>query len=434
MRHFRALLALYAGLMAARDAAAAGRPRILPPPKLFENHLRIDLAPEAIDLDGRLSEWPALVRAEQMSMAGPGTRFEFGLATDGVQLFVGARVSNQPPPFPREEHVEITLRFMTVVEKPRDLRGSPPPAVCPPLPPGKPWILSLKIPAAGGASTAESHEPGGVPTRLSAASVRVQRRADGFEVEASMPWSAIRPAAAGMLALRAGAVYHANSMQLRIGDDQTFAPLPFEQLMMVNLDEYARHLVTWLKPTELWSDCPFVADLLGDARYERISVVGDKVTVCRSAGTCEEIAFERLDGIEARDVTGRGKADLIVKHTKSAGVGDSRMDHEVLEIWSPRREPAEIPYEVLAPIFRHEVAVRLCCASEMYVPPALGAAVKLERGLIEIRAHARWRAWDRTRHPVVPLGGEILPPVLPWDRPPVHRYRWRGGAFVAERP
>jgi hypothetical protein len=70
----------------------------------------------------------------------------------------------------------------------------------------------------------------------------------------------------------------------------------------------------------------------------------------------------------------------------------------------------------------------------MYVPPALGAAVKLEGGLIEIRAHARWRAWDRTRHPVVPLGGGILPPVLPWDHPPVHRYRWRGGAFVAERP
>ena len=46
MRHFRTLLALYAGVMAARDAAAAGRPRILPPPKLFENHQRIDLAPE----------------------------------------------------------------------------------------------------------------------------------------------------------------------------------------------------------------------------------------------------------------------------------------------------------------------------------------------------------------------------------------------------
>src|SRR5262245_54285465 len=166
MRHVPALLALYAGLTAAGDAAATERARVRPPPKMFENRLRVDVAPEGIDLDGRLSEWPALAKTEQMSMAGPGTRFELGLATDGDHLFVGARVSNQLAPFPREEHVEITLRFMTVDGKPRDLRGSQPPAVCPPLPPGKPWTLSLKIPAAGGASTAESHEPGRAPTTL----------------------------------------------------------------------------------------------------------------------------------------------------------------------------------------------------------------------------------------------------------------------------
>jgi hypothetical protein len=444
MRDFPAFLALYAGLALARDAGAAGRTPIIPPPKMFEGHLRVDSAPAGIDLDGRLTEWPPMATEQVQSLAGPGVKLELGMATSTTHLFVGARVSNRQPPVPREERIEVELRFMPGNEKSPDWsHGCAPDPTCgDPVFTGKVWTLWLKIPAAGGASAAESQGPGGVPTPLPVARVQVQARAGGFEVEASVPWSAIRPAAEGLLALRASGAYWAIGWKnrlgqmLRVGNTRTFAPLPVEQQMMARLDAYARQWIPWRKSPGLWNDSLFVADLFGDARKERIGTVHNKVTVCRSEGTCQEIEFppiagNSLDGlveVEARNVTGREKAELVVTYVKyDRDTPDGSIGHSVLEIWSADARG------VLAPIFRHEIAVFACCPSEMGTA-MLSTDVNLERGVVEIRARKPFRWSRKFRAQVVPLGGGILPPVLPWDRPPVRRYRWQGDAFVAAPP
>ena len=82
-------------------------------------------------------------------------------------------------------------------------------------------------------------------------------------------------------------------------------------------------------------DVELVADLTGDGVRERVAVWDNYLTICGTSylgGT--GFFFRDLQGqlvkLEARDVTGRGKADVIVRRKQS--VGDA--EREYLEVLS----------------------------------------------------------------------------------------------------
>jgi hypothetical protein len=170
------------------------------------------------------------------------------------------------------------------------------------------------------------------------------------------------------------------------------------------------------------------ADLFGNPRLECIDATGGKLTVCQIGGACQEIDYGAGASVletEARDVLGRGKKDLVVRYLVDGRRG---FRHEVLEILTPDAGDA------LNPVFRQETRMEACCANEAEAPPGLQTEVELSPGAIEICALKPWK-WKRRAHDKVsqPPAG-VFPIVKPWDKRPVRRYRWGGGAFVPTRP
>ena len=101
-------------------------------------------------------------------------------------------------------------------------------------------------------------------------------------------------------------------------------------------------------------DVELVADLTGDGIRERVAVWENLLTICGTSflgGT--GFFFRDLGGelvkLDARDVTGRGKADVIVRRRRT--VGDATREYiEVLSAMNGSEEPRIT--------FAHEIAIR----------------------------------------------------------------------------
>jgi hypothetical protein len=374
-----------------------------------------------VHLDAVFSEWPAMIDTQLLSEAGPGAAFSTGLATDDSSLYVAARLRQWDNAKGEKERIQVRLWF---------LKGGVH---------GPPLDLSLEIPAGRrGAGTASLGPAGGAPTILRGAEVHVEPHTRGFNLEASIPWKAIPLARESLLGLRGAVGYEfqgrwTSGILVGFGyPDGTLVPLPMEQTLLSSLDADAHRL--WPGATRSWidagGDMPHAADLLGDARLERIGKMGGQVSICEiespgRAGRCQRLdygAASRIEAIETHDVLGRGKDDLIIRYWKPTGAAD----HHVLEVLSPGASGQ------FRPVFRHELAVHMhCCGNEGNAAPNVRSEAKISTGSIEIRADKAWRLTRKTfKEP--PLGDGILPLVTPWDASTRRHYVVKEGRFVAD--
>jgi hypothetical protein len=282
-----------------------------------------------VKLDGVLKEWPARYAArEALSGKTDGLALAIAAQSDDAKLYVGAEVTD--PKLARsskhgdgDDHVSMTLAFPVgrgalkayeiglFAGKPGETSGA---------------VRWLAGPSKGqdvpGAKLVESDTPG------------------GFAFEAAIPWSTFPEARTMRVGLRSAFRYHDGdgaSVRGVLGTGPGSVERPGELLALPTAAEQAV-VEGLLGPKNLAATAPKIdvfSDLAGDERKERVSVFGKFFTICGPGYRggrqffWREIAGE-LASLETRELTGRGKDDLIVRRRVTNG----GVVHEMLEVWS----------------------------------------------------------------------------------------------------
>jgi hypothetical protein len=164
-------------------------------------------------------------------------------------------------------------------------------------------------------------------------------------------------------------------------------------------------------------DAELVADLTGDGRRERVAVWDGTLTICGDAYLGGTAFFVRdlggqLVKLEAREVTGRRGADVVVRRKQS--VGDAEREYlEVLSALSSTAEPAVT--------FAHEIQIR---QSDKHIDNA----VRLGRGVIEVGVEPPTR-WDALSYNE-PIASDVEPILLPWGGVRAQTYKFDGSKFA----
>ncbi len=181
----------------------------------------------------------------------------------------------------------------------------------------------------------------------------------------------------------------------------------------------------------------FVADVAGDARPERVLVHGKDIVVF-GKGFKEGLSYvyttigvespKDVLSVTARDVTGDGKAEIIVRgvlHAKaSAPMGGKVVDRDAFYLY-------EVSDSGINRIFAAETGRALgkdrIVDNVRFVPRGKAVALELQAG--------RAIGWTDTTYPFpidkYPYAG-LEPLLVPWGDVTSKRYRFDGSAFVAE--
>lgn len=353
---------------------------------------RID-ADKPVKLDGLLLEWPALARANLAIKGSDKAAMNVALQYDDSKLYVGAEVTD--PSFRAgRDHV----------------------------------LLIVAIPEPGGYATYEVGLYAG-SSGESEGSVRLAGRgaiagakiveaptSDGYTVEASIPLGALPELRLARVGIHGVARYvHSDTIVATgAGDAQHPTAMPWlpseSELSMVE---------QLLEPKGLASTAPTVdrvADLTGDGIRERVAVFGPYLTICGSsflAGT--GFFFRDLGGelvsLDLRDVSGRGRPDVVVR--RRVTVGDS--EREYLEVLSAQGENEEPRVT-----FAHEIAVRRS-------DRRIDNSVHLGHGEIEVAVEPATQ-WDALSYRE-PIASDVAPILFPWGAVRSQTWRWDGSQF-----
>jgi hypothetical protein len=182
----------------------------------------------------------------------------------------------------------------------------------------------------------------------------------------------------------------------------------------------------------------FVTDVAGDTGTERVLVHGKDIVVFgkgfRAGMSYAFITVGVADGKDivdatARDLTGDGKAEVIVRgvlHAKaSKALGGDTVDRYALFVYSVQGDAV---VRVFAAETGRAVDDQRVLGSVAFVPTAGG------KSLIELRA-GRAVGWTEKSYPFPPdttAAGGLEPLLLPWGESAPRRYKYSGSQFVAE--
>jgi hypothetical protein len=323
-------------------------------------------------LDGLLKEWPVRSPARE-TLAGTtdGLALAVAVQMDDAKLYVGAEVTD--PNLARsarhgesDDHVSMTLAF----------------------PAGRGGLRAYEIGLYAGKP---GDSPGAVkwlagPNRgqdVAGAKLVENDVKGGFTFEAAIPWSTFAEARTMRVGLRAALRYHdgdGSSVRGVLGTGPGSVDRPGELPPLPTAAEQSV-IDGLLAQKNLTGTAPKIdvfADVTGDERKERISVFGKFFTICGPGYRggrqffWREVAGE-LSSLETRDLTARGKDDMIVRRR----VTQNGIVHELIEVWtvaSAGDEPTTI--------FTQEIAVvdgpgRRRIANAVRVSPA-GIEVSVE--------------------------------------------------------
>jgi hypothetical protein len=177
----------------------------------------------------------------------------------------------------------------------------------------------------------------------------------------------------------------------------------------------------------------FVTDVAGDKTKERV-LVHDKDIVVFGKNFKEGTSYAYITiGVEnpsdiedatARDVTGDGKAEILVRgvlHAKaSKQLGGGVVDRHALFVY-------EVSEAGLRRIFGAETGRSVGDSSIVAGLKLVPKSIELSRG--------KATGWSEATYPFpvdkTPYGG-LEPLIVPWSDPPSKRYRYDGSTFVAE--
>lgn len=363
-----------------------------------------------VKFDGVLKEWPARVAGSQtISGDTEGLGLAVAVQADDTKLYVAAeitdrRLSRSGRHEAVDDHVSMILAF------PSGRGGLK--AYTVGFFPGKPGESSGAVKWIDGPRSGQE---------IAAAKIVESDTAGGMMFEAAVPWSTFAEARTMRVGLRAAFRYHdrdGTSSRGVLGLGAGSAEHPFELPALPTTAEQA--VVTGLLgPQGLAGTAPKIdvfADVAGDERKERISVFGRFFTVCgpgyRSGKQFfwREIAGE-LTSLEARELTGRSKEDMIVRRrTTSSGVV-----REQLEVWSITSgdEPSTV--------FAQEISV-----ADPATKRRISNAVRVSAKEIEVSAVPAV-GWDASTFRIPSIEDGVL---LPWGPVKSRVFRFERGKFV----
>ena len=365
-----------------------------------------------VKLDGVLKEWPARVAAKH-SLSGKtdGLGLAVAVQSDDAKLYVGAEVTD--PSLARtsrhgegDDHVSLTLAF----------------------PAGRGGLKAYEI----GFFAGKPGESSGVVRWLSGpskgqdiagAKIVESDVKGGFVFEAAVPWSTFAEARTMRVGLRAAFRYHdgdGTSVHGVFGTGPGSVEQPGDLPALPTTAERAV-VDSLLGPKNLSATAPRIdvfADVSGDERKERISVFGKFFTICGPGYRggkqffWREVAGE-LASFETRELTGRGKDDMIVRRrVTTAGIV-----HEMLEVWTVATAGDE-PVTV----FTQEIAI-VDPSSKRRIANAIRVSAKEIEVSIEPAV-----GWDATTFRETTAGEEGI--LLPWGTVRSRTFRLEKGKFA----
>ena len=366
-------------------------------------------------LDGLLKEWPVRSPArETLSGTTDGLALAVAVQMDDAKLYVAAEVID--PNLARsarhgesDDHVSMTLAF----------------------PAGRGGLKAYEIGLYAGKP---GESPGAVkwlagPNRgqdVPGAKLVENDVKGGFTFEAAIPWSTFAEARTMRVGLRAALRYHDGdgaSVRGVLGTGPGSVERPGELHALPTAAEQSV-IDGLLAQKNLAGTAPKIdvfADVTGDERKERISVFGKFFTICGPGYRggrqffWREVAGE-LSSFETRDLTARGKDDMIVRRR----VTQNGIVHELLEVWtvaSAGDEPTTI--------FTQEIAVvdgpgRRRIANAVRVSPA-GIEVSVEPA----------QGWDAsTFREASAAGSNDEAILLPWGTVRSRSFKIEKGRFA----
>lgn len=357
-----------------------------------------------VKLDGVLKEWHA--RSPARHGSAPAT-LSVALQYDDAKLYVAAEVGDAA--FVRsakagedEDFAELVLAFPG---------------------PGGPISYGIGLFAGKAGETAGAVKMTAGARRgqeVAGAKLVEAPTAGGYTFEAAIPWSTFPEARTLRVGLRGVVRYHdvgkggGGVVATGPGDATKPAELPA-------LPTDAEHAVVegLLQPKGLAGDKPrydLFVDVFGDAMKERVSVFGRYFVVCGPGYRGGKQFFYRDLGaevvrLEARDVTGRDKQDLVVERRFTTPTST----RQILEVW------ALLGGEEPVTVFSQEVAV----ASG---PKRVVSSVRVGSKEIEVRTEPAV-GWDAATFREAP-SADVEPILLPWGAVKSRTYRFDGGRFT----
>ncbi len=362
--------------------------------------LRADLVEaKAIKLDGVTKEWTQMVHLDKVLKGSPAKAdldARAGIAYDQSNVYIGVDVTDDELR-PGADHVQVVIGF-----------------------PGGITHEVLLFPGDPGKSPGSAKSRGGA---IAGAKVVESPHEGGWSLEASIPWSAFPESARVRIGMRGAIFVHdadgGSAIKNIVGTapSSSYAQLP---PLSTESEQALGDGLMRDKGISSAPKCNLVVDVVGDAMKERV-LVFDKYLVVLGPnyrkGT--EYYFTEIDGdvtsCEARDVTGDGLADIILK--KRFGTGSRTRD--VLAIIS-YANGGEVPQ----PIFQHEIAISADVGSVVndltFMPDGGKSAIRLTPGRAQGATAGNWReptenSWD--------------PALLPWGTVASQLFKFSGGKF-----
>jgi hypothetical protein len=363
-----------------------------------------------VKLDGVLGEWAARTPGAVVVKGSAGADFAFSAAVqyDDKFLYVGGDVAESS--FVRtdhfgdgEDHASLVLAFPKVGGGFAGYEIG--------LFAGKP-----------GESVGEVRYAGGRKGQVAGAKIVEAPTAKGYSFEAIVPWSTFPEARSVRVGLR-GAVRYTiadgggaahNVVSTGPGDASSPANLPSL------LTEAEQSIVDGiLKEKGLTAEAPKVdilADLTGDGMRERVAVWGNFLTISGPTYRGGKEYFYRDIGgelihIEARDVTGRGKDDLVLRRRLPVE-GSTR---EWFEVWSLLK--GDEPFTT----FGHEIAITR-------EGKRVSNAVRVAKKEIHVTLEPA-SGWDASSYREPTVDG-VEPILLPWGPTRGETFRFDGTRFA----
>ncbi len=366
-----------------------------------------------VKLDGVLDEWSARAPAKVVVKGTPAPDLAFAMAIqyDDKRIYLAGEVTDDA--FVRtarfgegEDHASLTIGF----------------------PSGGGHFATYEVGLFAGKPGESAGEVKFVGSRRGAipGSKIVEAPAPkGYTFEAVVPWSAFPEARLVRVGLRGAGRYYdtsgsaASRSVLSTGSGDAASPAGLPPLLTEPEQAIFDGILTEKALSSQPPSIDILADITGDAMKERIAVWDRYITICGPTYRGgKEYFYKDVGGelvhLEARDVTGRGKSDLVVRRR----VARDASTRDWLEVWSVLTgdEPTTT--------FGHEIAV----AKEGM---RVSDAVRFVGREIEVSVEPA-TGWDPSSYRE-PTATDVEPVLLPWGPTRAKTFRFTGTRFVQVR-
>ena len=263
-----------------------------------------------VKFDGLLKEWPASFNAKRIGAGGGATTFSVSLQYDDQKVYVGGTISDATPSHTKrmgesEDRVVLSLAFPN---------GGQLSAYDIAIYPGIPGDYAGSVKFAAWGKKGEE-VPG---AKIVEAPVQ-----GGLSFEAAIPWSTFPEAATLRVGLRGSVRYldydgRALAATLSTGPGDAAHASALSSIPTEPEQAVLDHLLTQKGIPGEVPKIDLYADVVGDAMKERISVFGRLLTVCGPTyREGKQFFYRDLGGdlvrLDAKDTTGRGKDDLLIR-------------------------------------------------------------------------------------------------------------------------